>query len=143
MTEEAFLWMDLDHDRSAHVTELFGSRMVSSNGSYHANGFEALLKYDRPYYGGNSDGQISHKDAVWPRLRLWVDRNHDAVSQAGEISVLPSHRIVALNLAYTEGDTYDEHGNELYLMSSYVVRVHGGHTELRTMADVEFRYVPN
>lgn len=142
-TEEAFLWTDLNHDHTAQVTELFGSRMVAPNGGYYANGFEALLKFDRSWYGGNGDGQITHRDSVWPRLRLWVDRNHDAISQPTEISVLSSHRIVALNLAHIEGNTYDEHGNELYLMSSYVVRLRGQDTELRMMADVEFRYIPN
>lgn len=110
---------------------------------YYANGFDALLTFDRPANGGDADGQITHKDAVWARLRLWVDRNHDAVSQPREISVLSSHGIVALNVEHVEGDIYDEHGNELYLIGSYVVRVHGRETELRTMADVEFLYVPN
>lgn len=142
-TEEAFLWMDLNNDHAAHVTELFGSRMVAPDGEYHPNGFDALLKFDRPELGGDFDGQITHRDRVWARLRLWVDGNHDGVSQQGEISVLSSHRIVALNLAYTEGETYDEHGNELYLIGSYIIRVHGQDTELRTMADVEFQSIPN
>ena len=142
-TEEAFLWMDLNNDHTAHVTELFGSRMVAPDGAYHANGFDALRKFDRADFGGDYDGQITHRDRAWARLRLWVDRNHDGVSQQGEISVLSSHRIVALNLAYTEGETYDEHGNELYLVGSYTVRVPGRDTELRTMADIEFRFIPN
>lgn len=141
-TEEAFLWMDLNHDHVAHVTELFGSRMFAPDGVYHANGFEALAKYDRPQYGGDADGQITHKDSVWHSLRLWVDRNHDGVSQWKEISLPVNHRIVALNLAYVEGETYDEYWNEMYLVSSYVVRRFGD-TELRTMADIEFRFIPN
>ncbi|MDP9191197.1 MAG: hypothetical protein M3P06_05790 [Acidobacteriota bacterium] len=141
-TEEAFLWMDLNHDHMAHVTELFGSRMYAPDGVYHANGFAALVKYDRPQFGGDADGQITHKDWVWHRLRLWVDRNHDGVSQPKEISLPVTHRIVALNLAYVAGETYDEYGNEMYLISSYEIRRFGT-TELRTMADIEFRYIPN
>lgn len=38
---------------------------------------------------------------------------------------------------------YDEQGNELYLVGSYVVRTHGNQTEQRLMADVELRYVAN
>jgi hypothetical protein len=142
-TEEAFLWMDLNNDHVAQVIELFGSRMIAPNGEYHAHGFEALEKYDRPGFGGDGDGQITHKDWLWARLKLWVDRNHDGVSQPTEISVPSSHRIVALNLEHTEGDTYDENGNELYIVGSYVVRVHGNDTALRLMADVEFKYIPN
>jgi hypothetical protein len=142
-TEEGFLWIDLNHDHKAHVTELFGSRMVAPNGAYHANGFEALAKYDRPQYGGNHDGKITHSDWVWPHLRLWVDRNHDGVSQWWEISIPLLHRIVSLNLLYEEGETYDYNGNEMYLISSYEVRRLWGQTEERTMADIEFLYIPN
>jgi len=142
-TEEAFLWMDLNNDHSAQVTELFGSRMTRQDGQYHPHGFDALAKYDAPYHGGDGDGQITQKDWVWARLKLWVDRNHDGVSQPTEISVPASHRIVALNLAHDEGETYDEHGNELYLVGSYVVRTLGNTTELRLMADIEFQYIAN
>jgi len=81
---------------------------------------------------------------VWARLKLWVDRNHDAVSQPGEISVLPAHRIVALNLQHAWGDeSYDAGGNELYIVGSYVVRTHGNATAARLMADIEFQFVAN
>lgn len=142
-TEEAFLWIDLNRNHTAQVAELFGSRMVAWDGEYYANGFEALLQFDRAWYGGNEDGRITSRDSVWPRLRLWVDRNHDAESQPGEISVPSSHGIIALNLSHAEGDAYDENGNELYLVSSYVVRRRGKEIELRMMADVEFKYIPN
>jgi hypothetical protein len=142
-TEEGFLWMDLNNDHAAQVTELFGSRMIAPNGQYHAHGFDALQKYDRPYFGGDGDGKITHKDDVWARLKLWVDRNHDGVSQPTEISVPSAHRIVALNLQYADGDIYDENGNEIYLVGSYVIRAHGKNTEPRLMADVEFKYRPN
>jgi hypothetical protein len=70
-TEEAFLWLDLNHDRRAQVTELFGSRMAAPGGGYHAHGFDALLKYHQPQFGGNADGQISRADRAWSRLELW------------------------------------------------------------------------
>jgi hypothetical protein len=142
-TEEGFLWLDLNEDHVAQVTELFGSRMRRDDGQYHAHGFEALAKYDTPEHGGDGDGQITQKDWVWARLKLWVDRNHDGISQPTEISVPSSHGIVALNIAHSDGDTYDQYGNELYLVGSYVARTHGKTTELRLMADVEFKYIPN
>lgn len=142
-TEEAFLWVDLNHDLKAQPTELFGSRMVAPNGEYHAQGYEALEKYDHPDFGGDGDGQITPHDAIWPHLKLWVDRNHDAVTQPAEISVLSSHRIVALNLSHWTGDDYDASGNELYIVGSYVIRWQGKETVQRLMADIEFAYVAN
>jgi hypothetical protein len=141
-TEEAFIWIDLDLDRSAHPTELFGSRMSAPNGGYHRHGFEALVKYDTPDFGGDGDGRITSKDRVWPQLKLWVDRNHDAISQPGEISVPMAHGIVALNLAVYDAHAYDQQGNEIYLAGNYVMRVQG-RTEERVMADIEFAFVPN
>lgn len=142
-TEEAFLWMDLDNDHVAQVTELFGSRMVARDGSYHVHGFDALGRYDGPDYGGDGDGRITQKDWVWARLKLWVDRNHDGISQPTEISVPSSHGIVALNVHPLDGDEYDENGNELYLVGTYVVRTSRNGTTERLMADVEFRFIPN
>ena len=142
-TEEAFLWMDLNHDHVAQPVELFGSRMIAPSGAYHRHGFEALAKYDSAEFGGDGDGRITSKDRVWSRLKLWVDRNHDAISQPAEISIPASHAIVGLNVQPFDGDVYDENGNELYLVSSYVVRTHGNETAQRLMADVEFGFVAN
>lgn len=141
-TEEAFLWIDLDRDRTAQPAELFGSRMSAPAGGYHRHGFEALGKYDTRDFGGDGDGRITPKDRVWPQLRLWVDRNHDALSQPVEISVPAAHGIIALNLAVQDAGAYDPQGNELYLVGSYVVRLEG-HTLERLMADIEFDFVPN
>jgi len=52
------------------------------------NGFAALAIYDTSAYGGNNDGVIDSKDAVWSKLRVWIDANHDGVSQPEELHTL-------------------------------------------------------
>jgi len=138
-TEEGFLWIDLNEDHVAQVSELFGSRMVAPGGGLYVNGYEALTSYDSEAKGGDGDGSITHRDRVWARLKLWVDRNHDGISQPAEISVLSAHNIVSLDLRRTRGHLTDLNGNELYLVSGYDVRTHGNDTERRLMADIEFR----
>ena len=49
-------------------------------------GFKALAMYDRRYYGGNNDDVIDAKDTVFSKLRVWVDSNHNGVSEPGELS---------------------------------------------------------
>jgi hypothetical protein len=141
-TEEAFLWLDSETDHAVEEAELFGSRMPSPAGGVHSNGFQALEKYDREEFGGNSDGRITTADRIWGRLRLWVDRDHNGIADATEISPPSRHRIVALNLDRAHDHTSYPNGNGLMLVGSYVRRTAADHFEQREMVDVGFIYPP-
>ena len=61
--------------------------------------------------GGNGDGLIDSRDAVFSSLRLWRDTNHNAVSEPDEIQALPAMGVYAIDLNYKEARRRDEHGN--------------------------------
>ena len=106
-TNQAFLWMDRDHD--GVVTggaELFGTATVLMNGHRAPNGFEAFREFD-----ANADGVIDAGDPVWPQLLLWTDRNHDGISQPSEITRLADSPVRSISLAYHWTGRRDEHGN--------------------------------
>ena len=106
-------WLALDRDGNGSIddgTELFGNA-TPQPASDEPNGFLALAVFDRPEHGGNSDGQISAADAVFPELRLWLDRDHDGLSAPSELSDLESAGIVAIELEYRESRRRDQHGN--------------------------------
>ncbi len=110
--EDAFLWLDLNrNDLVDNGAELFGTSTRNPKGEFARNGFEALAIYDRLDSGGNADGRISDADVIWNDLRLWKDRNHDAVSQPHEMSALSSSGVVSIGLGYEELHQRDGHGN--------------------------------
>ncbi len=109
-------WLVLDRDGDGSVGdggELFGNytRQAAPPAGQQKNGFLALAVYDRPAEGGNGDGVMDGRDAVFSSLRLWRDANHDGVSQPGELHALAGLGLKSIELDYKESKRADEHGN--------------------------------
>jgi hypothetical protein len=106
--------------------ELFGQAAI---GRRHpegpANSFATLAAFDRPANGGNGDGLISAADAVFSQLRIWVDANHDGVSQPGELLTLAQAGIASIELTAQATGRRDRYGN--YFRARAVVHLTNGH----------------
>lgn len=77
------------------------------------NGFVALSFLENPSYGlSNGDGILDQHDAAYSRLMIWIDVNHNGVSEVTELRSAADHGLVALDTAYKEKKRKrDKHGN--------------------------------
>ena len=137
----------LDHNGNGTIdsgAELFGNHSPMANGDApppDSNGYLALASYDKPLQGGNGDGHIGPEDAVWSRLLIWIDRNHDGISQRDEFMTLSEAKIVEIGYRFGLWNRQDQFGN-LFRYRSYAIeeRRHGRRETVPTY-DVFFQFV--
>jgi hypothetical protein len=120
-------WLVLDLNRNGRIDD--GFEMFSNVAKQPALGpssigFAALAQYDLPANGGNGDGIIDQRDQIFPRLRLWVDGNHDGISQAAELLTMQQAGIQSISLDHEAAPWTDAYGNR-FRNRSAVLRSQG------------------
>jgi hypothetical protein len=136
-------WLVMDRDGNGRIDsggELFGSRTPAYADTAEPiteNGFDALKLLEGPSYGpGKPDRVIDARDAVYSRLRIWFDRNHNGVSEPEELVSLPGAGILALSTEYKENARRDQYGNKFSLMGKALFRGPEGQEIWRNVYDV-------
>jgi hypothetical protein len=107
-------------------TELFGDNTPKPDGTTALNGFDALAIYDRPTYGGNGNRVLDPSDSIWSRLRIWIDSNHDGISQLNELTTLGAWNITMLGIAGTGDASFTDANGNFFNLRAAVIFGSGG-----------------
>lgn len=123
-------WLVYDRDGDGVIkdgTELFGNFTPHADGetpenpgvkSDQPNGFLALQWYDHPAQGGDGNLIIDKHDAIWTKLRVWIDEHcyrdpdHQCQSRPNELHTLESVGIRSISAFYTGNRLSDAVGND-------------------------------
>ena len=136
----ALLALDRNHNGTIdNGKELFGN-FTAQPSSPHPNGFLALAEFDKPENGGNGDGIIDDRDDVFSHLLLWIDENHDGISQPNELHTLPELGVYSIALRYRDDrSAFDQFGNWFHYVSVLNPdRKDGESKDGRLVFDVDF-----
>lgn len=128
----AFLALDRDgNGRIDGGHELFGDA-TEQPASEDPNGYLALATFDV-----DGDRKITAADPVHRSLLLWEDRNHDGISQPGELERAADRSLAVIELDYKESGRRDRHGNRFRFRSTVYLEEEDGLHRRRSM-DVYF-----
>ena len=118
-----FLVLDRNHNGLIdNGRELFGNFTPVEGDELADTGFQALAFWDDPSALGNGNGWIDPGDAVWPSLQLWIDANHDGVSQPDELYPPAAFGISAISTFSHTERRRDRFGNLFYLRGEFIIQ---------------------
>jgi hypothetical protein len=144
-SDDSLLALDLNGNGQIDSgKELVGSRLALDGGVAAGSGANALqfplqgfalgpdsrpiAPPQRPFPPGI--GFIDKDDAIFSKLRLWTDLDHNGRTEQGELKSLTQHGIAQIDLAFrsyggSQAAPADEHGNRRVILGKFQVSQRG------------------
>lgn len=130
-TEDGFLALDINNNGIIdNGSELFGDKFVMPDGKVSETGFEALSSLDE-----TEDGIIDENDAVYENLRIWIDSDHNGITNKNEILSLADCGIISISLDFEYDGAINAETGTMVAESSYVT-----FNSANSMLDASFLY---
>ena len=118
-------------------SELFGNSTPLGHGGIAPFGFIALAELDELAFGGDGDGQLGSGDLAYSELCVWLDANHNGLSETGELRSLEEAGVVSVETSYDTYPRRDSAGN-LFLYNGTAAVVKDGRIKRTATTDVFF-----
>jgi hypothetical protein len=137
--ESGDAWLALDRNGNGVIddgSELFGNNTPAypnQRALKAENGFAALDLLQGPDYGpGVGDRLMDARDAMFGKLLLWTDANHNGIAEPEELRPAYAEGLLSIGLDYEEHQRRDQHGNRFRLRgrSEWLTRQGKAHMEV-------------
>lgn len=134
-SEVAFLALDRDGDgKITSGQELFGDHTLPGV----PNGFHALQLMTLETNGGVERGSVSSEDPIFDRLLLWIDRNHNGISERAELR-RASTVVTDIGLGYKSMPRRDGFGNQFRFRGWVHIRTAPGRNQVASKDENDAR----
>lgn len=141
-------WLALDRNGNGMIddgTELFGNYSPAYPDEpllRASDGFAALELLQGPQYGRSyADDRFDRRDALFRRLLLWTDRNHNGISEPDELRSAARAGLVAIGTEAVRSRRRDREGNEYRLKGESWWQAAGGRVRRQVVWDVWLRSI--
>jgi Ca2+-binding RTX toxin-like protein len=132
--EDGFL--ALDRNRNGFIDdggELFSDQIVLKNGELSKSGLETLADLDDnvdEVTGKIGDGVIDENDSEFENLRVWIDENHNGISEENELKTLSELGITSISLDHSDKNIVDEETRTIITESANVSFMNGSKRDI-------------
>lgn len=136
-------WLVLDRNGNGTIdngSELFGnftSAYPNQRQPIASHGFDALKSVEGAGYTPNlPDGWINPSDSIFSQLRVWIDANHNGLSEPAELHTPASLGLLGISTKAQETRRRDAFGNLFKLRAPSLWRGENGRIDRRVVYDV-------
>jgi hypothetical protein len=138
--DDALLVFDEDNDRVITTRNEFAFAEYLENAR---TDLEGLAWFDQFAQGGNEDGVLDERDALWSKFGLWQDANQNGVTDPGELRMSGEGGLQSVNLKSDQRSYEAGPDARVFGRGAYTAQDESGQTRTGDLYDTALRYEEN